>query len=186
MKVLVIFAVFLLRSFGAGDDRDEMKCDPKFCEEDPNYPERILNGLELWRFKFDRNPVNLRAKRSIDFNSDAYIVEAKLCKMNIALNRPQKLRNVDGILRTIVNHQNYTQIVRMETCISENFPCTGNIYPKSVRSFCHQNYDPVTLVAFDDRKNCLVTEKFNVPSSCACAIDKEDFFKGVSRDLQRP
>lgn len=184
LKVFFIYAVFVAVF---ATKSEEEKCKSKFCEEDPNYPEKILNTLELWKYNFDRKPLNSRARRSTDFKSDAYLVEAKLCKVNIIFHQPQKLKNIDDKLRTIVNHKNYTQIVRMETCEAENFPCTFNIYPQSVRSFCNQNYDTIQLVAFDDHKNCLVTEKFKVPSSCACAINKEDFMKGVHRDLlQRP
>lgn len=182
---MVIFALFLLCN---AQKSGEKFCETaKDCEEDPNYPENLLNQLNLWQYSFDTNPINSRAKRSSDLDFDTYLIEQKLCKLNVALNRPQKLRNINGEIRTIVNHQNYTQVVRMETCVAESFPCTRNIYPQSVRSFCHQNYNVVSLLAFDDRKNCLVTEKFRVPSSCACAIDKEDFFQGVSKDLlQRP
>ena len=180
LKVFCFCAVFV--SVIASKSEEE-KCESKFCEEDPNYPEKILNTLGLWKYNFDKNPLKSRARRSTDFKSDAYLVETKLCKSNIVFHQPQKLKNINGELRTIVNHKNYTQIVRMETCEAENFPCTFNIYPKSVRSFCNQNYDTIQLVALDDRKNCLVTERFEVPSSCACAINKEDFMKGVSRDL---
>lgn len=182
---LILLAFFV---FSSAENSEEVnKCESKFCEEDENYPEKILNSLELWKYKFDPEPKSLKEKRSINPDSDSYLIEAKLCDSRISFNRPQKLKNANEKWRTVVNHRNYTQFVRMEICNSANFPCTFNIYPSSVRSFCHQNYKTVELLAFDDHKNCLVAEKFNVPSSCACAIDKEDLLKGVKQDLlQRP
>lgn len=175
LHFLILFAIFAIS--GSEESEEVEKCESKFCEEDPNYPEKILNSLQLWKYKFNLEPK--REKRSLTPDLDSYLIETKLCDSKISFNRPQKLKNINQKLRTIVNHKNYTQFVRMEVCSSVNFPCTFNIYPSSVRSFCHQNYKTVELLAFDERKNCLVAEKFSVPSACACVIDKEDLLKGV-------
>jgi Spaetzle len=149
-------------------------------ENDPNYPLDKLELLDLWKKNFGSShrgqKVHPRMKRS-------FIAEAKLCESSISFKRPQKLRNTNNQLRTIVNHQNYTQIVRFETCGAENFPCTFEIYPNTARSFCNQTFSTVQLTAFDERRNCLTDERFSVPSGCDCMIDKADFLKGVKKDL---
>lgn len=126
-------------------------------------------------------PSDKDAKRSA--YSDSFLVETKLCDSKITFSQPQRMKSVDNKVRTIVNHLNFTQLVRFEYCSSENFPCTYNIYPKTIQSHCQQKYMLVKLVAFDDDNSCLMTEKFLVPSSCDCMIATEDFIKGVKEDL---
>lgn len=181
MKLLIFTATLIVAS--SENSEEVEKCVSKFCEKDPNYPVQVLEELELWQYKFDAQPEMTKNKRSVNPNSDDFLIETKLCDSKISFARPQKLTNTQGKFRTIVNHQNYTQFVRTETCNSENFPCTFNVYPQSVRSFCHQDYKILKLLALDDRNNCLVTEKFVIPSSCACVIDKEGLLKGVKKDL---
>lgn len=162
------------------DEKDTEACESKFCEEDPNYPEKILNTLELWRYNIV-SPVGHKSKRSLD--RTPFLSEQKLCETKTSFMRPQKLKNINGQLRTIVNHLNYTQIVKFETCSSENFPCTFNVFSQSVASFCEQKYSYLKLLAYDEGKNCIVTEKFLVPSSCDCLIDEKDLLRGVKKDL---
>lgn len=177
-EILSILLFAFVVCSAQNDEDDKNLCESKCCEEDPNYPENILNTLSLWKYDFDDPP---KTKRSV--NLESFLVETKLCESKINLMRPQKLKNTDGKLRTIVNHSNYTQFVRFETCSSENFPCTFNVYPKSVKSFCQQKQSSVKLLAFDEDRNRLVTEKFPIPMTCDCLIDKGDFLKGVNRDL---
>ena len=150
-------------------------------EIDPNYPEEQLNSLDLWKYSFAES----RQKRaSADLNSNQYLMETKLCDSIISFKKPQKMRNVNNKWRTIVNHgSNYTQFVRFEECSSLNFPCTYNIYPQPVRSFCQQKFHKISLWSMDVEANCLIMDKFFVPSNCDCMIEKEDFFRGVSKDL---
>lgn len=180
----LVFVIFIVIVGVQTEDEIDTTCDTgKFCEEDPNYPERILNSLDLWKYNFALSPVVPRVKRSI--TADSFLIETKLCESKITFMRPQKLKNTNSKLRTIVNHSNFSQLVRFETCSSENFPCTFDIYPKSIKSFCQQKHRSVQLLAFDDLQNCLVTEKFLIPSSCECLIHKEDLFKGINSDLLR-
>lgn len=166
---------------------EEAACGSNYCEKDPNYPEQQLDQLNLWQYDFDEPEENsqsadeARPKRSLD--PSGFLVEEKLCKSECRNVRPQKMRNVNDELRTIVNHRNYTQRVTMETCSAENFPCTFDIYPKSVKSFCQQKYSVRKLLAFDEVNRCVVRDKFLVPSSCDCLIDKEDWLEGVNRDF---
>lgn len=154
--------------------------DSKFSEEDPNYPEKILNSLELWRYEFDSSDGNI-AKRSL--NSNSFIRERKLCESKISLIRPKKFKNLKEQLRTIINHLNYTQTVRVETCLSENFPCTFNTLPNSVQSFCQQRHSAMKLLAYDEVHHCIVAEDFLIPSSCDCKIITNDFLKDVKKNL---
>lgn len=150
----------------------------EIIEKDPDYPLEQLEKIDLWKFNF---PIQ-RQKRS----SSPYLKEAKLCDSVISFKRPQKLRSVDQKWRTIVNHSNYTQFIRFEICSSLNFPCTYNIYPQAVRSFCQQSNSKLSLWAFDDESNSVIMDKFVIPSNCDCIIEKEDFFSGVSKNLLRP
>lgn len=178
---LIFFAV--AASVITAPSDNQSSCELDFCEVDPNYPEQILNTLPLWQYKFN-SPVEVpKAKRSA--SSDSFLVETKLCDSKISFSRPQRMKSADNKTRTIVNHLNFTQLVRFEYCSSENFPCTYNIYPKTIQSHCQQKYMLVKLVAFDDDNSCLVTEKFLVPSSCDCMIATGDFIKGVKEDLLR-
>lgn len=180
MEIASLILFLVLKLTLAKDNLSDNSCESKFCEEDPNYPEEILNSFELWRFKFDSVDYRL-AKRSLDSNS--FITERKLCESNVSFIRPKKLKNVDNQLRTIVNHLNYTQTIMFETCSSENFPCTFDIYPNSVKSFCQQQYTKFELLAYDEDRNGIVTENFLIPSSCDCQIEESDFLKGVKKDL---
>lgn len=144
------------------------------------YPLNQLSKLDLWKYFSHQNQ---REKRSMD---NQYLTETKLCDSKISFRRPQRLKNINSKWQTIVNHANYTQFVRFEECLSENFPCTYNIYPKPIRSFCQQTTHVVTLLAFNSETNRLSMDKFNVPSSCDCLFIKEDFFSGVSKNLLQP
>lgn len=188
-KIAVIFLLSLVLV-----SAEEASCGSNYCEDDPNYPEQSLDQLNLWQYDFDEPDKNsqsadaeavasdtARPKRSLD--SSGFLVEEKLCKSVCRNVRLQKMKNVNDEMRTIVNHRNYTQRVTMETCTSENFPCTFNIYPKTVKSFCQQKYSVRKLLAFDEVKRCVVRDKFLVPSSCDCLIDKEDWLNGVNKDL---
>lgn len=117
-KVVILFAlIFVLIS---ADDFEDNKCDSKFCEEDPNYPEQLLDSLKLWEHDWNSQPEKQSRKRSISSmtTSDSFI-ETKLCDSSISFKRPQKLKNINDKLRTIVNHRNYTQLVRFEIYMLE-------------------------------------------------------------------
>lgn len=157
-------------------EKDKFSCESGICEEDPNYPEQVLNTLDLWKYNFEPM-VDHKIKRSSDRSE--FLTEKKLCDSRTSFIRPQKLKNTNGQFRTIVNHFNYTQIVKYETCSSENFPCTFNVFPQTVKSFCEQKYSPLKLLAFDEVQSCIVTEKFPIPSSCDCKIDQEDLLRNV-------
>lgn len=122
--------------------------------------------LDSWKPNFNSKQKR-DAKKSLTF-----FVETKLCKSNISFLRPQKLENSLGKVRTIINNPNYEQIIRFETCSSENFPCTFDVFPdKTKSSFCHQNYLLSTLLALDEERNCTVSDQFLIPTSCDCRIE---------------
>lgn len=160
-------------------------CEDSLCEHYPEYPLEKLQELDLWKYRFP-NLSQVRHKRMLK-DANQYLIETKLCDSKISFYQPRRLTSMDGMPKTIVNHSNFTQLIRAEECTSANFPCTWDLYPKSVKSFCHQTYIKLNLWTFDDANNCLVMDKFKVPSSCDCIIEKEDFLKGVNQDLlQRP
>lgn len=194
MKIEILFCVVLLFNYVNSSD-------------DFSYPEDKLDALDLWKYNFNSVPVNfdtktknsaeedykepvvtdIKRKRSIkdddEVNLQEYLIETKLCESKIMFTRPRKLQNVNNKLMTIVNHRNYTQFVRFENCLEPHFPCTRNVYPFDIKSFCHQNYHTVRLLAFDQERNCLLEDDFVVPSTCDCMIDKDDLFKGVHKNI---
>lgn len=175
MKVLIFVGIIFMLS-QTMEGKPGLQKDYLIIEKDPDYPLERLNALNLWKENFDRLRPEHKVKRS-------FLAEAKLCESSISYRRPQKLKNTRNVLRTVVNHQNYTQYIRFETCQAENFPCTFNIYPNTARSFCNQTYSIVHLKAYDERRNCLVEEDFSVPTACDCMIDKSDFLRDVKKDL---
>lgn len=150
-----------------------------------NYPEAELDQLDLWKYEFDTQQIKTgKGKRSAaDNNQEDFLIEAKLCESKIVFTRPKRLKNLDDKVQTIVNHRNYTQFVRFEECDIPSFPCTRDIYPFNVRSFCQQNYHKVNLLAYDEEIKCLVEDDFIVPSTCDCMIDKGDLLRGVHKNI---
>lgn len=153
-----------------------------------DYPEAAIDKHDLWRYnKFDTRPPVERTKRSPtsesttkkEDNIQNYLIEAKLCESKIVFTRPQRLKNLDDKVQTIVNHRNYTQYVRFEECEVPSFPCTRDVYPFNVRSFCQQNYHKINLLAYDEDMDCLKEDEFIVPATCDCMIDTGDLLKGV-------
>lgn len=180
VAILLAFIFVLVSAY----DFEDNKCESKFCEEDPNYPEQLLDSLKLWELDLNSQTEHQSRKRSISpTTSDSFLIETKLCDSSISFKRPQKLKNIDNKLRTIVNHRNYTQLVRFEICSSQNFPCTYNVYPKTVASYCQSVLRLVPLLAYDEDEHNVVNEKFLIPSSCDCMIDKGDLFRGVHNDI---
>lgn len=180
-SVPILFAFIFV--FVSAYDFEDNKCESKFCEEDRNYPEQLLDSLKLWEYDLNPQPEQRSRKRSPTTTSDSFLIETKLCDSSISFKRPQKLKNIDNKLRTIVNHRNYTQLVRFEICSSQNFPCTFNVYPKTVTSYCQSVLRLVPLLAYDEDEHHVLTEKFLIPSSCDCMIDKGDLFRDVHKAL---
>lgn len=187
MKIEIVFSVifyFTLLNYS--------KCS----DSDFSYPEDKIDALDLWKYNqmFNSRPAEdesgvMRKGRSLNernnFNLQDYLVETKLCDSQIVFTRPQKLKNSNNKMLAIVNHRNYTQFVRFENCLEPSFPCTRNIYPFDTKSFCHQNYHTIKLLAFDQENNCLLEDNFVVPSTCDCMIDKDDLFRGVHKNILR-
>lgn len=162
---------------------------PSYNQEYANYPQAKIDKLDLSKYKFDTSPIEgSRNKRSpassTDKNdNDNFLIEAKLCESNIVFTRPIRLKNLDDKVQTIVNHENYTQYVRFEECMEPSFPCTGGVYPFDVKSFCHQNYNKVMLLTYDEELDCLAEDEFMIPSTCDCKIDTGDLMKGVHNSI---
>lgn len=163
-------------------------CDLYDCEEDLDYPLKVLNSLELWRYKFPNQNVHEQVRHKRDeHDANEFLVETKLCESKIKFIRPKMLRNAQNKLKVVVNHANFTQFMRIEECISDNFPCTWDTYPNTVESYCHQNYMKINLWSLNDQNNSLVMENFYVPSSCDCIIMKNQFLQGIRKSLlERP
>lgn len=154
----------------------------KYEINDQNYPEKTLESLNLWQYEFPEHRLK-RMRRSFPNQvRKPFMVEKTLCDSKASYLRPQKLKNDRNVTRTIVNHRNYTQVIRFESCSSENFPCTFEDMPKFIASHCEQRYAPMQLLALDETRNLIVTEKFLIPSSCDCLIAQGDLLKGGKPD----
>lgn len=163
-------------------------CEDSYCEEYPDYPLELLDSLELWKYKFPEQKIDEQKRHKRDEkDANEFLVETKLCESRIKFVKPQILNNAQNRSKVVINHANFTQFVRIEECISTNFPCTWDVYPNTVESYCRQNYITIGLWSLNDRNNSLVKEKFYVPSSCDCIINKENFLQGVRKSLlERP
>ena len=179
---------FLIISVLLGSTLAGKFCELWDCEEDPDYPLELLNSLELWKYKFpDQNYDNQKRHKRDEQDANEFLVETKLCESAIKFIRPKMLRNAQNILKVVVNHANFTQFMRIEECVSDNFPCTWNVYPNTVESYCRQNYMKINLWSLNDQNNSLIMENFYVPSSCDCIIKKENFLQGIRKSLlERP
>ena len=179
---LLIFLMLLASSV------DTKFCEDTYCEEFPDYPLDVINSLELWKYKFPENEVadQTRHKRN-EPDANEFLVETKLCESKIRFIKPKLLKNVQNRLKVVVNQANFTQFMRIEECVSENFPCTWDSYPNTIESFCSQNYMEIKLWSLNDQNTSLIMDSFNIPSSCDCMMQKESFLKGVRKSLlQRP
>lgn len=178
----LIFVVFLSSVVAA------KFCEDSYCEEFPDYPLEVLNRLELWKFKFPEHKFDDQKRHKRDeTDANEFLVETKLCESKIRFIRPKLLNNVQSKLKVIVNHANFTQFMRIEECVSDNFPCTWDVYPNTVESFCKQKFMIINLWSLNDQNSSLVMDKFFVPSSCDCMIMKKNFLQGVRKSLvERP
>ncbi|CRL08362.1 CLUMA_CG021359, isoform A [Clunio marinus] len=96
----------------------------------------------------------------------------RLCEVRTNFINPQAGMNSRGNWMFIVNgNDSGTQLVRTETCASNNSPCSNLCQlPNNYGSNCEQKFIQKRLIALDARGDKLYTDTFWFPSCCVCTL----------------
>ena len=84
--------------------------------------------------------------------------------------RPLRLRNTEGRWRVIVNLEQLSQTVRVETCLTKAGGC--RLLPPCYQSHCTQLHTFHRLLSYNpcSPQDGLTIDTFRLPSGCSCAI----------------
>ncbi|XP_076290880.1 protein spaetzle-like [Lasioglossum baleicum] len=144
-----------------------------YCEDDSNYPmesvSKAIAKQNLPRYEnVDEIDVTFRWHDS-----------ESLCVSNEKVIFPKTAETVDNQWLRVVNHPNYTQGVRVETCSNAGGEC------KLIQGFaagyatsCEQKYIYRQLASFNDGR--IKQELFRFPANCCCQIK----FLGTSQRMR--
>ncbi|EFX88879.1 hypothetical protein DAPPUDRAFT_311125 [Daphnia pulex] len=92
-----------------------------------------------------------------------------LCESMTEFKFPKSAKNNQNEMLTIVNQDNISQPITVETCRNENQPCKyADNFPAGYKSFCMQKYVTHHLAALKNGK--IVREAFTFPSCCVCVL----------------
>lgn len=137
-----------------------------YCEDVSNYPMDLLNDVIKNR--------NLQNYESIDAMDISYRIDASLteslCQANEQIIYPKTAENMDKQWLFIVNHPNFTQGVRIETCTKVGEGCnlvTG--FAEGYVTSCEQKYIYRQLAAIVE-DGSISHELFRFPASCCCGV----------------
>ncbi|XP_076618909.1 spaetzle domain-containing protein [Colletes latitarsis] len=140
-----------------------------FCEVIPYYPtELVRNALQKnphLRFYINRDELDASSRQEDE------IEEESLCVSTEQIVFPKSGITKSHEWKYIVNHENLTQSVRIETCLEVDKPC------KMIEGFaegyvtrCRQKYIYRQLVAVS-ADGSINRESFRFPVSCCCHIE---------------
>ncbi|XP_053995002.1 protein spaetzle [Hylaeus volcanicus] len=156
-----------------GVDRDSDRspiCEhPTFCEFIPNYPS------ELVRIALQNNPY-IRFYTNGDELDTPLLPEDEpeeqpLCVSSEQIVFPKIALTKDKDWKYIINHENWTQSVRVETCIDEDKPCRViEGFAEGYVTKCRQKYLHRQLWAVAENGS-ISRETFRFPASCCCHIE---------------
>ncbi|XP_078046963.1 uncharacterized protein LOC144475199 [Augochlora pura] len=149
-------------------------CDgTTFCEDVSSYPTKLVNDA-ITR----QNLPHYRSVDGVDINFRLEVLAESLCISNEKVVYPRTAETEDNQWLYVVNHPNYTQGVRIETCSTEGASCkliqdfaTGYV------TFCAQKYIYRELAAYKD--GMIKQELFRFPANCCCQVE----FVGTSQRL---
>ncbi|KAL7288224.1 hypothetical protein TKK_0017771 [Trichogramma kaykai] len=139
-----------------------------FCEFAPNYPKDFVEtNLRINSNKFlpssDVVP-------NVVHRFNAGPEDASLCDSHETVVYPKVAQNKNNEWLFVVNHGNFTQGVRVETCVNENAEC--NLiegFVEGYKTVCKQKYIYRQLVAVLPAGQ-IKQEMFRFPASCCCHI----------------
>ncbi|XP_015127850.1 uncharacterized protein LOC107048917 [Diachasma alloeum] len=139
-----------------------------FCEDTPSYPIELINRA----IRSDTNLKYLQVKDELEATVSLRTsgLEEVLCESKKQLVRPRVAKNKNSEWRYIVNTDNFTQAIGVETCDNNDSPCKlVDNFAGGYRTMCKQNYIYRELVAVGS-DNKIATEKFQIPASCCCHV----------------
>ncbi|KAK2725952.1 uncharacterized protein LOC136032190 isoform X1 [Artemia franciscana] len=97
--------------------------------------------------------------------------EKPLCIAESITRYPRRAKTASDNWLLVVNHENYTQGVRIEKCVAENSECFlgDQLAPLGYKTVCRQKFAYRKLLAItpDGRT---IAESFSTPSCCTCHV----------------
>ncbi|XP_076663669.1 spaetzle domain-containing protein isoform X2 [Andrena cerasifolii] len=143
-------------------------CERKtFCEIIPHYPVDVVSDA----LKKNRHLQGYSNSDEIDMIAEDMPDEEPLCVSTEQVVYPKAGLTKTAGWKYIVNHENLTQSIRIETCLEEDKPCrviegfaTGYV------TKCKQKYIYRQLLAVG-MDGSIYNEFFRFPASCCCHIE---------------
>ncbi|KAK2725953.1 protein spaetzle-like isoform X2 [Artemia franciscana] len=178
------------------DQDDQLQGQPSFeakpcandvmCDDSEEYPgdavlRRVLSNFEAVK-EFFRQEADVSLQASIDIGTrrgqgnsplDPYyeVDEKPLCIAESITRYPRRAKTASDNWLLVVNHENYTQGVRIEKCVAENSECFlgDQLAPLGYKTVCRQKFAYRKLLAItpDGRT---IAESFSTPSCCTCHV----------------
>merc|ERR1712173_144599 len=155
--------------------------DLDWCDEPYHYPEHdILKAVakqnKAVKIMFDRDDAPVPENKTTEISLRMFESEFEnICDVDTTYIKPRAAKNKEGKFMFIVNHpegaDEYIQLVRVDTCISEGEECGQGRLASSVTTQCHQEYLDHKLVALSATGEELVVDTFSFPSCCTCLIN---------------
>ncbi|XP_063979035.1 uncharacterized protein LOC135163476 [Diachasmimorpha longicaudata] len=139
-----------------------------FCEDTPFYPIEQINRA----IRSDTNLKYLQVKDELEPNVSLRTSgqEEVLCESKRAVVLPRAAKNKNDEWRYIINTENFTQAIGVETCEKDDSPCKlVDNFAGGYRTMCKQNYIYRQLLAVGP-KNKIALESFPIPASCCCHV----------------
>ncbi|XP_031828975.1 uncharacterized protein LOC116425428 [Nomia melanderi] len=137
-----------------------------FCEDVPDYPTYLINDA----FKNQKiTPYQSVDQIDLTFRLNDFTGES-LCISTEQVIYPKSAENVNNQWLYIVNHPNYTQGVRIETCRKMGEGCRLiEGFAEGYTTSCEQKYIHRELAAIV-KDGSISRELFRFPASCCCHV----------------
>ncbi|XP_076754268.1 spaetzle domain-containing protein [Xylocopa sonorina] len=151
----------------------------KYCEHTPYYPTDIV----LDALRKDPNIQNYANRDEIDVNINSNEdPEEQLCASTEQIIFPKLGVTKKAEWKYIVNHESFTQSVRIETCLEQDRPCKMiEGFAEGYYTKCKQKYIYRELLALTPNGS-ISRESFQFPASCCCHIQfqADKFLRSVN------
>ncbi|XP_055389809.1 protein spaetzle-like [Condylostylus longicornis] len=145
-----------------------------FCTQVDNYPiDDVIKAIQEDSTKFEavfgedslpEIPTEISQRIDPDFG------EETLCQSVERLIFPQAGMTKDNNWSFIINHENYTQGIRIEECLKPGKPCLmAENFPNGYRTECKQKYIYRQLLSMNEH-GIIKKDQFQLPSCCKCYI----------------
>ncbi|XP_033334440.2 protein spaetzle [Megalopta genalis] len=145
-----------------------------FCDDVSNYPTKSVSDAIA-----RQNLPHYINVDGIDINFRLAVLTESLCISNEKVVYPKTAETEDNRWLYVVNHPNYTQGVRIETCSLEGESCKLiQGFATGYDTFCAQKYIYRELAAYKDGR--ITQELFRFPANCCCQVE----FVGTSQRLR--